>query len=66
MGKRSSIYLSEELEAAVKASGLPVVELIRRGLGTAAPERATKVPSLSPGRVAHAVTCKCGMCRASG
>jgi hypothetical protein len=64
-GRRTSIYLREELEAAVKASGLPIAELIRRGLGTAAPERAVKVPA-SPGRrAAHAVTCKCGMCRPS-
>ena len=62
-GRRTSIYLREELEAAVKASGLPIAELIRRGLGTAAPERAVRVPS--PGRAAHAVTCKCGMCRPS-
>ena len=40
MGKRTSLYLSDELEAAVKASGLPLAELIRRGLHAppAAPE----------------------------
>ena len=49
-GRRTSIYLTEELEAAVKASGLPIVELIRRGLGIAASDRAVKVssPSLGP------------------
>jgi hypothetical protein len=32
MGKRTSVYLSDELADAVKASGIPPAELIRRGL----------------------------------
>lgn len=32
MGKRTSVYLSDDLEAAVKTSGVPLAELIRRGL----------------------------------
>ena len=37
MGQRSSVYLADDLAAAVKASGVPLAELIRRGLtaGTA-------------------------------
>jgi hypothetical protein len=37
MGQRSSVYLADDLAAAVKASGTPLGELIRRGLtaGTA-------------------------------
>jgi hypothetical protein len=32
MGKRTSVYLTDELAAAVKASGVPLAELVRRGL----------------------------------
>lgn len=32
MGKRTSVYLSDELSAAVKASGKTLAEIIRRGL----------------------------------
>jgi hypothetical protein len=32
MGQRSSVYLSDDLAAAVKASGVPLAELVRRGL----------------------------------
>jgi hypothetical protein len=35
MGRRTSIYLDDDLQAAVKASGVPLAELIRRGLTTA-------------------------------
>lgn len=37
MGQRTSVYLDDDLHAAVKASGVPLAELIRRGLvaGTA-------------------------------
>lgn len=34
-GKRTSVYLTDELAAAVKASGLPLAVLLWRGLGTA-------------------------------
>jgi hypothetical protein len=37
MGKRTSVYLSDELSDAVKASGIPPAELIRRGLGISEP-----------------------------
>jgi hypothetical protein len=37
MGKRTSIYLSDELAEAVRVSGIPVPELIRRGLGISEP-----------------------------
>lgn len=40
MGIRTSIYLSDDLHAAVKASGETVAEIIRRGLGERAPEAA--------------------------
>jgi hypothetical protein len=36
-GKRTSVYLSEELDAAVKASGVPIADLIRRGLEAGTP-----------------------------
>lgn len=39
MGKRTSVYLSDKIEAAVKASGVPLAELVKRGLGTQAPRR---------------------------
>jgi len=32
MGQRTSVYLDDALHTAVKASGVPVAELIRRGL----------------------------------
>ena len=31
-GERTSIYLTADLAAAVKASGTPLAELVRRGL----------------------------------
>jgi len=37
VGKRTSVYLSDSLAAAVEASGLPLAELIRRGLEGGAP-----------------------------
>ena len=36
-GQKTSIYLSADLAAAVKASGVPLAELIRRGLGVSGP-----------------------------
>lgn len=38
MGKRTSIYLSDELAEAVRASGVPIAELVRRGLEASRPE----------------------------
>jgi hypothetical protein len=37
MGRKTSIYLSDELDAAVRESGLPLPELVRRGLKGSAP-----------------------------
>lgn len=35
VGKRTSVYLADDLAAAVAESGLPLTELIRRGLAAA-------------------------------
>jgi hypothetical protein len=40
MGKRTSVYLSDDLDAAVKASGVALGELVRRGLSAWTPEEA--------------------------
>jgi hypothetical protein len=32
MGQRTSVYLDDDLHAAVKASDVPLAELVRRGL----------------------------------
>lgn len=37
-GRKTSVYLSEELSAQVEASGVPLAELIRRGLAANEPE----------------------------
>lgn len=37
-GRKTSVYLSEELSAQVEASGVPLAELIRRGLAADEPE----------------------------
>jgi hypothetical protein len=37
VGKRTSVYLSDGLAAAVEASGVPLAELIRRGLAARTP-----------------------------
>lgn len=50
MGQRSSVYLADDLAAEVKACGIPVAELVRRGLtaGTAAaPQPSTSSPAAS-------------------
>ena len=55
-GERTSVYLAADLAAAVKASGVPLAELIRRGLaaGTAevaqpsAPSPASPSPAALP------------------
>jgi hypothetical protein len=49
-GERTSVYLGADLAAAMKASGQPLVELIRRGLtaGTAeAAQQPAPVPAIS-------------------
>ncbi len=51
MGQRSSLYLADDLAAAVKASGIPLAELVRRGLdaGTAeVPQSPAPGPAASP------------------
>ncbi len=47
MGQRSSIYLADDLAAAVKASGVPLAELIRRGL-TAGTAEVAQPPAPGP------------------
>lgn len=37
MGLRTSVYLSDELAAMWKASGIPLAELVRRGLAAGGP-----------------------------
>ena len=39
VGKKSSVWLSSDLVAGWKASGLPLAELVRRGLEMGAPDR---------------------------
>lgn len=46
VGKRTSVYLSDDLAAAVAGSGVPLAELIRRGLG--APARRPARPEAPP------------------
>jgi hypothetical protein len=50
MGQRGSVYLADDLAAAVKASGQPLAELIRRGLaaGTAEVAQPTAPAPASP------------------
>jgi hypothetical protein len=36
MGQRTSVYLDDSLQAAAKASGIPLAELVRRGLAVGA------------------------------
>ena len=45
MGQRTSVYLDDDLSAAVKAAGVPLAELVRRGLAasTAPAESRTAV-----------------------
>jgi hypothetical protein len=38
MGLRTSVYLTDDLEAAWRASGVGLGELVRRGLGAADPD----------------------------
>ena len=40
MGQRSCVYLADDLDAAVKASGVPLAELVRRGLAAGNAEAA--------------------------
>jgi len=47
MGKRTSIYLADDLAAAVEETGLPLAELVRRGI-YGPPARTVVVPP--PGR----------------
>jgi hypothetical protein len=51
MGQRSSVYLADDLAAAVKASGVPLAELVRRGLaaGDAPPAQTPVKDMLSTG-----------------
>jgi hypothetical protein len=49
-GRRTSVYLSEAEDAALKASGLPLPEVIRRGLQIAG-RRGPQQPPPRRGRV---------------
>lgn len=40
MGKKTSVYLSNDLAGRVEASGLPISELVRRGLEAGEPPSA--------------------------
>jgi hypothetical protein len=58
MGQRSSVYLTDDLAAEVKASGIPLAELVRRGLNTGTAE----VPQPSaPGSAASPVAAISGI-----
>lgn len=50
VGKRTSVYLSDGLAAAVEASGVPLAELIRRGLGAPLPPAAAVPARPAPAR----------------
>ena len=41
MGRKTSVYLSDDLDAQVRASKLPLAELIRRGLARSDAEPVT-------------------------
>jgi hypothetical protein len=69
MGQRTSVYLDDGLQAAVKASGVPPGELIRRGLGAEAQptdqpadnqlvaQAATSLAAIGPGEPSPGVAC---------
>jgi hypothetical protein len=42
-GRRTSVYLSEDLAAAVDASGVPLAEIVRRGLADPLPGPAARM-----------------------
>jgi hypothetical protein len=55
-GERTSVYLAADLAAAVKASGVPLAELVRRGLATGTaevtpPAKDTLLTSPSPAAI---------------
>ncbi len=73
MGQRSSVYLADDLAAAVKASGQPLAELIRRGLGgeeqgrrsppaPSPPAAAASLTALPDGEPSHGVVCATPSC----
>ena len=48
MGRRTSVYLDDDLHAAFEASGVPLAELIRRGLASdGLPAHVTNGPSVT-------------------
>ena len=81
MGRKTSVYLSDEQAERLRASSLPLSEVIRRGLDAVAPEdlettlrrvireelaaSAGGQSSQAPRR-AHALNCKCLTCKPSG
>ena len=47
-GQRTSVYLDDALQSAVKASGIPLFELVRRGLApNAQSAQVTNEPSVT-------------------
>jgi hypothetical protein len=46
MGQRTSVYLDDDLAAAVKASGIPLAELVRRGLAASTAPAAQAAPAV--------------------
>jgi hypothetical protein len=49
MGQRTSVYLEDDLHTAAKASGIPLAELVRRGLAAnTAPPAQAQVPAAAP------------------
>jgi hypothetical protein len=51
-GERTSVYLTADLAASVNASGVPLAELVRRGLAASTAEAAHPDRSaISPGQL---------------
>lgn len=55
MGRRTSVYLSDDLVEAVEASGVPLADLIRKGLGLAPCETVAGIQVLTDERVPEGV-----------
>jgi hypothetical protein len=78
MGKKTSVYLSDEQVERLRAFSLTLAEVVRRGFDAAAPEpledmlrrvireelaaAAERAQPQAPSR-AHALNCKCGVCK---
>jgi hypothetical protein len=71
MGQRTSVYLDDSLQAAEKASGVPIAELVRRGLGAGSGETAQpttpgpvgpSLVALPDGEPSHGAICMTPAC----